>query len=75
MQNESIAATIAALIAMAGEARRLAASLQRHQVAVQDHHDSAALHRIALVANDFARSIILAEAGLSDQVRAAINAN
>jgi hypothetical protein len=72
MQNESIAATFAALIAMAGEAQRLAASLQRHQVAVQDHRDAAALHRIALVANDFARSIILAEAGLSDQVRAAI---
>jgi hypothetical protein len=75
MQNESIAATIAALIAMAGEAQRLAASLQRHQAAVKDHRHFAALHRIALVANDFARSIISAEAGLSDQVRAAINAN
>jgi hypothetical protein len=74
MQTKTIGDTVAALIAMAGEARRSAASLQRYQryQTVHDHRDFAALHRIALVAQEFGEAIIQAEAALSPSARIAI---
>jgi hypothetical protein len=73
-QHESISVTVAALIAMASEARRSAASLQRYQryPTVHDHRDFAALHRLALVAQEFGEAIVQAEAALSPSARSAI---
>ena len=71
MQRDTIGSTIAALLTMAGEARRLAASLQRYQT-VHNHRDFAALHRLALVAQEFGEAIVQAEAALSPSARNAI---
>jgi hypothetical protein len=70
MQRDTIGSTIAALLTMAGEARRLAASLQRYQS--PNHRDFAALHRLALVAQEFGEAIVQAEAALSPSARNAI---
>jgi hypothetical protein len=74
MQTDTIGGTIAALLTMADEARRSAASLQRYQryQTVHNHRDFAALHRLALVAQEFGEAIVQAEAALTPQARSAI---
>ena len=71
MQTDTIGGTIAALLTMADEARRSAASLQRYQT-VHNHRDFAALHRLALVTMELGQAILQAEAALTPQARSAI---
>jgi hypothetical protein len=67
MQTDTIGGTIAALLTMADEARRSAASLQRYQryQTVHDHRDFATLHRLALVTMELGQAIVEAKAALS----------
>ena len=71
-QHEFISVTVAALIATASEARRVAAALQRHQSGIADPHKRAICHRLALVAREFGQAIVQAEAALTPQTRSAI---
>ena len=70
--NESLAATITAIMRLASDARRVAAVLQRHQFGIDDPHRLAIYHRLALVAQEFALAISNAAAALSPSARSAI---
>jgi hypothetical protein len=74
MKTHTINGTVRAVTAMGRNARRLADQLAHHKVGT-DAQSHAALHRIETALRDCGIAIRDAEAGLSDQVRAAINAN
>jgi hypothetical protein len=69
---QTISETVRAVTALARDARRVAAALQRHQVGIADPHRRAILHRLTVVAHEFGLAISNAEAALSPSARSAI---
>jgi hypothetical protein len=64
MQTDTLGGTVAAVIDLGRDARRVAAALQRHQSGIGDPHERAILHRLYMVASDFALAISTAAAAL-----------
>jgi hypothetical protein len=66
---ETIGGTVRAVVAIADNARRLAAALERHARSVEHHQRRGALHAMSVALNEFSRLAIDAEAALTPAVR------
>jgi len=68
MQQQSLAATVSAGFYLGSQARRLVPVLQRNAHHADDMPTSAALHRFAVVLNDFGSALANLEASVPASV-------